>query len=91
MAKAITYAALVAALFISGVNIGYHVQKDRDAEAEAKALAMCERSTTGTAFVSYRFGVYHCFYRYAKWPHRVAHSILVMGDDIDLPELKGPR
>ena len=85
MAKTISWAALVAAIFISGVNIGYHVQKDRTAEKEAEALAMCQRATHGTAFVSYRFGSYHCFYRLAKWPHRVAYSILVMNeDDVEL-------
>ena len=46
-----------------------------------KAMSMCDRTGYGTAFVSYRDGAWHCFWRSSEYPYRVKFATLVINGE----------
>lgn len=68
------------AAFAAGIYIGSLTVKESHAALHSKALAVCDRPGYGTAFVSYRFGTWHCFYRHSEYPYRVKYATIVLND-----------
>ena len=81
MVKAFAIGTIVAtAALAAGISIGSATVKSNYEELHSKALYLCDRPGYGTAFVSYRFGTWHCFYRHSEYPYRVKYATIVMNE-----------
>ena len=78
MVKTASWASVATALFCIGVWLGVNYEIDRHKSVYLKAMQLCERPAYGTAYVSYRNGGWHCFYRGSQYPYRISFSTLVL-------------
>jgi hypothetical protein len=81
VAKALSWAIVGAALLLGTYQIGRQIERVTYEKTYAKALSVCDRPGYGTAFVSYRFDTWHCFYRHSEYPYRVKYATIVLNED----------